>query len=303
MNDRNEQEILVCCGTGCAAHGSLLVVEALNKALSGAGLAVPVKALAKKTGCNGFCENGPIVRIMPQDTSYYRVCKEDAADIVAALSNGTAVERLLYTDEAGKKAHTQRENPFYAQQHKIALRNAGLIDPADIEDSIRRGAYEGLKKALTMGGDAIIGELEKSGLRGRGGAGFPTGRKWRECARYDDFPKYVVCNGDEGDPGAFMDRSILEGDPHSVIEGLAIAALAVGARVFLPAGNGGNVPGTMISPNMWSATGTRATRGPSWIARYWKETPIASSKGLQSRPSRWARGKALCTSGTSTASP
>jgi NADH-quinone oxidoreductase subunit F len=226
----NDQEILVCCGTGCSAHNSPLIVEALNKALAETGLATPVRALAKRTGCNGFCENGPIVRIMPQDISYYRVGKKDAADIVAALSSGTAVERLLYTGEAGKKVYSQQENPFYAQQHKIALRNAGLIDPADIGDSIKRGAYEGLKKALTMGEDAVISELEKSGLRGRGGAGFPTGRKWRECAKYDEFPKYVVCNGDEGDPGAFMDRSILEGDPHSVIEGLAIAAFAVGAR-------------------------------------------------------------------------
>jgi NADH-quinone oxidoreductase subunit F len=207
-----------------------LVVEALTEALAAGDLAVPVRALTKRTGCNGFCENGPIVRILPQDTSYYRVTKEDAADIVDALSNGTAVERLLYTNEAGKKVHAQQENPFYAPQYKIALRNAGLIDPADLNDAMRRGAYEGLKKALTMSEDAIISELEKSGLRGRGGAGFPTGRKWRECAKYDDFPKYVVCNGDEGDPGAFMDRSILEGDPHSVIEGLTIAALAVGAR-------------------------------------------------------------------------
>jgi NADH-quinone oxidoreductase subunit F len=225
-----DQVILVCCGTGCVAHGSLSVVEALTQALASGGAAIPVRALTKKTGCNGFCENGPIVRIMPEDISYYRVTKEDAGDIVAALAQGSVVERLLYTNEEGKKLRSQREHPFYARQHKIALRNAGLIDPADINDSIARGGYEGLRKALAMSGEAIIGELEKSGLRGRGGAGFPTGRKWRECAKYDRFPKYVVCNGDEGDPGAFMDRSIMEGDPHSVIEGLAIAALAVGAR-------------------------------------------------------------------------
>ncbi|MDR2632176.1 MAG: 4Fe-4S binding protein [Treponema sp.] len=222
-----DQLILVCCGTGCVAHGSLSVVEALNQALAGYGF--PVKAL-KKTGCNGFCENGPIVRILPEDISYYRVSTEDVPDIVAALKGSTVVERLLYTNEAGHKVHAQQENPFYAQQHKIALRNAGLIDPLDINDALARGAYEGLKKALTLSEEAIIRELETSGLRGRGGAGFPTGRKWRECAKYQDFPKYVVCNGDEGDPGAFMDRSILEGDPHSVIEGLVIAALAVGAQ-------------------------------------------------------------------------
>jgi NADH-quinone oxidoreductase subunit F len=205
------------------------VLEALTQALAANGLTVPVQTLPKKTGCNGFCENGPIVRILPQDTSYYRVTPGDAPDIIKALAGASVVERLLYTNEEGKKVHSQQENPFYAQQHKIALRNAGLIDPGDINDSLARGGYEGLKKALTLHAQAIIRELETSGLRGRGGAGFPTGRKWRECAQYQDFPKYVVCNGDEGDPGAFMDRSILEGDPHSVIEGLAIAALAVGA--------------------------------------------------------------------------
>jgi NADH-quinone oxidoreductase subunit F len=224
--------ILVCCGTGCTAHGSHRVAEALNQALAAEGIAATVQALAgniKKTGCNGFCENGPIVRILPQDISYYRVAQEDAPDIVAALSRGSVVERLLCANEEGTKVRSQQENPFYAQQRKIALRNAGLIDPAHIEDYITRGGYEGLKKALAMTGEAIIRELEKSGLRGRGGAGFPTGTKWRECARHGAFPKYVVCNGDEGDPGAFMDRAILEGDPHSVIEGLIIAALAVGA--------------------------------------------------------------------------
>jgi NADH-quinone oxidoreductase subunit F len=205
------------------------VAAELEKALASHGLAVRV-ARVKKTGCNGFCENGPLVRIMPDDTSYYQVKKEDAADIVSALSTGAVVERLLYTNETGQKVHAQKENPFYAPQQKIALRNAGLIDPEDISDAMTRGVYEGLKKALTLDADTIITELETSGLRGRGGAGFPTGRKWRECAKYPDFPKYVVCNGDEGDPGAFMDRSILEGDPHSVIEGLIIAALGVGAR-------------------------------------------------------------------------
>jgi NADH-quinone oxidoreductase subunit F len=223
------QEILVCCGTGCIANGSLVLLEELKKELAAQGATAQVSAL-KHTGCNGFCENGPILRIMPGDTSYYQVKSTDAAEIVSALITGTVVERLLYTDDSGKKVLSQKENPFYAQQMKIALRNAGLIEPANIDDYIARDGFSALKQALSMDRDGIIREVEKSGLRGRGGAGFPTGRKWRECAVYDDFPKYVVCNGDEGDPGAFMDRSIMEGDPHSIIEGLTIAALAVGAQ-------------------------------------------------------------------------
>jgi NADH-quinone oxidoreductase subunit F len=222
-------EILVCCGTGCIANGSLALLEELKRELAAQGGAAAITAVTKHTGCNGFCENGPIIRLMPQDISYYGVQKEDAPEIIRALMSQGVVERLLYTGDRGEKVRSQKENPFYAEQMKIALRNAGLIEPANIEDYRARGGFGGLKKALAMEREAVIAELEKSGLRGRGGAGFPTGRKWRECASYPDLPKYVVCNGDEGDPGAFMDRSIMEGDPHSVIEGLTIAAFAVGA--------------------------------------------------------------------------
>jgi NADH-quinone oxidoreductase subunit F len=233
----SEQTILVCCGTGCIANGSLVLLEELKKELAAQGSKARVSAVIKHTGCNGFCENGPIVRVVPNtahgsspaDISYYHVKSSDAAELVSALAAGTLVERLLYTDDAGNKVRSQKENPFYAEQTKIALRNAGLIEPAKIGDYLERGGFSALKKALDMEPDLIIREVEKSGLRGRGGAGFPTGRKWRECVAYHDSPKYVVCNGDEGDPGAFMDRSIMEGDPHSVIEGLTIAALAVGA--------------------------------------------------------------------------
>jgi NADH-quinone oxidoreductase subunit F len=233
MGKPMERTLLVCCGTGCIANGSKAVVEALEKAIeereqSGV-LHVSLKGGIKATGCNGFCENGPIVRLLPDDISYYRVKPTDAEDIMKHAAGGEIVERLLYRDDAGNKVFSQKENPFYAKQHKIALRNAGLIEPGNIEDYVGRGGFEALKKTLSMSADGIIGEVEKSGLRGRGGAGFPTGRKWRQCAVCDETPKYVVCNGDEGDPGAFMDRSILEGDPHSVIEGLSIAALAVGA--------------------------------------------------------------------------
>jgi NADH-quinone oxidoreductase subunit F len=226
----NHKTLLVCCGTGCLANNAEPVVDAIAAAIKKSGKSVDLKIGIKQTGCNGFCENGPIVRLMPDDISYYRVQAADAKDIVAhVFGEGEIVERLLYKDDAGKKVHSQMENPFYAAQQKIALRNIGLIEPGNIEDYVERGGYEALKKALAMNADAIICEVEKSGIRGRGGAGFPTGRKWRSCADCAETPRYVVCNGDEGDPGAFMDRSILEGDPHSVIEGLCIAARAVGA--------------------------------------------------------------------------
>jgi len=228
--------LLVCCGTGCIACGALKVADSLKKIankMDKDGLVKISSCLEngiKETGCNGFCENGPIVRLMPDDISYYLVKPGDAQDILNhAAGKGEVVDRLLYKDNSGKKVLAQHENPFYAQQHKIALMNSGLIEPGNIDDYLNYGGFEALKKVLKMSADEIINEIEKSGLRGRGGAGFPTGRKWRQCASYEDSPKYVVCNGDEGDPGAFMDRSILEGDPHLVIEGLTITAKAIGA--------------------------------------------------------------------------
>ena len=220
--------ILVCCGTGCIANGSLETAEALRQAILEINADASVKTIVKQTGCNGFCENGPIVRIMPDDISYYKVKPKDAPAIAASLGR-KPVERLLYRNSYGKPVKSQKENPFYTLQHKIALRNIGEIDPGQLSDYTARGGYTALKRALDMTPDEIIREVEDSGLRGRGGAGFPTGRKWRIAAGYEAEPKYVVCNGDEGDPGAFMDRSILEGDPHTVLEGMAVCALAIGA--------------------------------------------------------------------------
>jgi len=220
--------ILVCCGTGCVATGSYQVAEALRRELLAAGADAAVETVIKETGCNGFCENGPIVTVMPDNICYYKVKPGDAAAIARSLG-AQPVERLLYRS-GGKPVLSRGENPFYAPQHKIALRNIGIIDPGDISDYQQRGGYKALRKALEMTPDEIIAEVEASGLRGRGGAGYPTGRKWRVAAKQDAAPKYVICNGDEGDPGAFMDRSILEGDPHTVIEGMVICALAVGAR-------------------------------------------------------------------------
>ena len=226
-----DRTVLLCCGTGCLAGGSDAVADALEAALTELGIKASVKAEVKRTGCNGFCENGPIITILPDDITYYNVKPDDCHELIQkTLIENQTVDRLLFIGEDKKRVRSRGENPFYAPQLKLALRNVGLIDPLSIDDYISCGGYEALRRALEMTPEEIISEIEASGLRGRGGAGFPTGRKWRSAAAYETFPKYVIANGDEGDPGAFMDRSILEGDPHSVIEGLAIAAVAIGAE-------------------------------------------------------------------------
>ncbi|MCL1880072.1 MAG: 4Fe-4S binding protein [Actinomycetia bacterium] len=226
------RQLLVCCGTGCLANDARAVADALETALQDANLDISVERGSvelKRTGCNGFCERGPIVKIHPDDVSYYRVKPEHAESIVASIG-AEPYKPLLFRGDDKQPVTRQVDNPFYAHQTKIALRNIGQIDPLNIDDYLQAGGYLALQKALLMPTDEIIAAVVASGLRGRGGAGFPTGIKWRSANSYPSLPRYVVCNGDEGDPGAFMDRSILEGDPHSVIEGLAIAALAVGAE-------------------------------------------------------------------------
>lgn len=221
------REIHVCCGTGCLANGSQTVLDRFHAAA--AEVDVKIRPYVKKTGCNGFCENGPMVTILPDHITYYKVHPDDAEEILASLG-GNAVERLLYKNDEGKLVHAREENPFYAPQLKIALRNTGIIDPGCIDDYLSRDGYKGLEKALSLTPEDVILEVESSGLRGRGGAGFPTGKKWRSCFDVSSDTKYMICNGDEGDPGAFMDRSIMEGDPHSVLEGLIIGAYAIGAK-------------------------------------------------------------------------
>jgi len=222
--------VYVCCGTGCLANNSMDVYKELKRLIEEYEVDADVKTIVKSTGCNGLCEKGPLVKIEPDNICYSKVKASDAEEIVKkTLINGDIVNRLLIFDTAqGKKVISHKDTDFYKCQQKIALRNIGEIDPGNIDDYIERGGYEALRKVLFhMIPDDVISEIEKSGLRGRGGGGFPTGRKWRQCYSIDNFPKYVICNGDEGDPGAFMDRSILEGDPNTVIEGMIICAYSI----------------------------------------------------------------------------
>ncbi len=231
--------ILVCGGTGCVSSNSRQIVENLNDAIKAAGMEEDVKVL--QTGCFGFCEQGPIVKILPDNTFYTQVKPEDANEIVAEhIVKGRKVERLLYVDPEEKEHISDAKHmEFYKKQMRIALRNCGFIDPENIDEYIGRDGYAALAKCITeMTPEEVIDEMKKSGLRGRGGAGFPTGLKWQFARGYQADQKYVVCNADEGDPGAFMDRSILEGDPNSVIEAMAICGYAIGAsqgRVYIRA--------------------------------------------------------------------
>ncbi|HJJ36156.1 MAG TPA: NAD(P)H-dependent oxidoreductase subunit E, partial [Methanocorpusculum sp.] len=225
------KQILVCCGPGCVAGGSLKLADNLREELAKTQADATVVCTVENTGCSGQCELGPIVRIMPDDIMYYQVNPKDAAEIIATtILQGELIDRLLLKDADKKPLIHQNDNPFYSLQTKVALRNTGVINPRDIDAYISRGGYEALKKALTMTPEAILQEIDASKIRGRGGAGFPTGRKWRSAVAVDVFPKYVICNGDEGDPGAYMDGAILNGDPHSVIEGMVICALAIGSE-------------------------------------------------------------------------
>ena len=222
--------LLVCGGTGCRASESDLIVENLKKELEEKGLQNEVQVIM--TGCFGFCEKGPIVKVMPDNTFYTQVKPEDAPIIVAEhVIKGRKVSRLLYTDPT-KKEHISdsKHMGFYRKQIRIALRNCGFINPENIDEYIARDGYAALGKALQeMTPADVIDVIKKSGLRGRGGAGFPTGLKWEIASRNKADQKYVVCNADEGDPGAFMDRSVLEGDPHSVLEAMALCGYSIGA--------------------------------------------------------------------------
>ncbi len=223
--------VAVCCGTGCVACGGRQVAAAFRDELDSRGLDSNVRLLT--TGCHGFCERGPLVVIRPAGILYQRVKPEDAAEILDTSVEGDGVvERLLYVDAStGEHIPHERDVPFYSNQKRLVLDSNGIIDPTSLEDYVAVGGYGALAQALTsMTPDDVIESVKESGLRGRGGGGFPTGRKWELCRKAAGDTKYLICNADEGDPGAYMDRSILEGNPHSVLEGMLIGAYALGAR-------------------------------------------------------------------------
>lgn len=231
VNNPGRPWVAVCMGTGCMSSASAELRQALREELQRHNLDGQVEV--RRTGCFGFCEQGPIVVVHPGETFYTQVKARDAKAIVEGhILGGQRVERLLYRDPAtGAIAESWHKMSFYGKQQRVVLHNCGIIDPENIDHYVARGGYQSLRKALTeMSPEQVIEVISKAGLRGRGGAGFPTGRKWFFARQSSGTPKYVICNADEGDPGAFMNRSLLEGDPHSVLEGLTLAGYAVGAE-------------------------------------------------------------------------
>lgn len=234
-----KKKIIVCAGTGCVSSGSLVIFDKLKELLEQRGIKCEVELQKephdgsvgmKKSGCHGFCEMGPLIRIEPQGWLYVKVKEEDCEEIVErTIIAGEHIERLAY-QRGGEVCKKQDEIPFYKKQTRLVLEHCGHINAGSIHEYLAIGGYSALEKALfEMTGDEIVDEITKSNLRGRGGGGFPAGRKWAQVKKQAEPQKYVVCNGDEGDPGAFMDRSIMEGDPHRMLEGMMVAAIACGA--------------------------------------------------------------------------
>jgi NADH-quinone oxidoreductase subunit F/NADP-reducing hydrogenase subunit HndC len=215
---RKGRRILVCRTTGCAALGAESVLEKLREELKKRGLSKRLPIV--ETGCQGFCARGPLITVEPDNILYTTVAPEDVKEIVEkTIIRGKVVERLCYKLN-GKPVPDPSSIPFFANQTRLVLTNCGRIDPTKIEEYIGRGGYSALAQVLSgRSPESVIDEMKRSGLRGRGGAGFPTGNKWSFARAAKGEPKYIICNGDEGDPGAFMDRSVMEGNPHSVIEG------------------------------------------------------------------------------------
>ncbi|UNC93119.1 NADH-ubiquinone oxidoreductase-F iron-sulfur binding region domain-containing protein [Candidatus Contubernalis alkaliaceticus] len=223
--------VSVCCGTGCMASGALEVLSSFKSLLKQKGLDFQLDT--KLTGCHGFCEQGPLVVITPGDILYCRVQEEDVEEIIEkTIIKDEIIERLSYVEPvSGKQIIKEHDVPFYKKQYRLLMANNGKLVPTEIEDYMALGGYSALKKVLeNMTPKQVISEIKTSNLRGRGGGGFPTGVKWQSCFNAPGDPKYLICNADEGDPGCFQDRSILEGNPHSVLEGMIIGAYAVGAN-------------------------------------------------------------------------
>jgi NADH:ubiquinone oxidoreductase subunit F (NADH-binding)/(2Fe-2S) ferredoxin/NAD-dependent dihydropyrimidine dehydrogenase PreA subunit len=230
-SDPDQPRVSVCCGTGCRVHGSVDVIEAFRREVDGRRLNGDVGVVG--TGCHGFCEKGPVVVLKPSGVFYQGVTADDVPEIVSeTLLNGAIIDRLAYVDPAsGDKVVREADIPFYRKQKRLVLDLNGDIDPTRIEDYLVYDGYRALSKALSqMTPEEVIAEVTASGLRGRGGAGFPAGVKWGLCREANGDGKYVICNADEGDPGAYMDRSIMEGNPHRVVEGMIIGAWAIGAQ-------------------------------------------------------------------------
>lgn len=230
----NKKMISLCSGTGCKAYSSddvyIALMDELNKSAK-SSVDKRKNIVIKRTGCPGFCERGPVIVIYPDETCYLNVKKEDANEIIEKTANNEIVERLLFRDSEGNIAVKESDIPFYKYQKRIILGSNSKIDPTSIVDYIRIGGYQALAKALLeMTSNEVLEEVKKSNLRGRGGGGFATGSKWETTRNATAEPKYVIVNADEGDPGAFMDRAILEGNPHSVLEGLIISAYAIGSN-------------------------------------------------------------------------
>ena len=220
--------LMLCGGTGCIAGGTMDIRGALEKSIAAHHL--EDKIAIRVVGCFGLCSEGPFVRMFPDDILYRLVKPEDAEEIIRGIRDGEIVERLIYEDpRTGEKFPKMNDMPFYRKQKRIALHGCGVIDPDKIEEALGCGGYQGLMNALTMTPQQVVDTIKASGLRGRGGGGFSTGMKWQFARNSESDQKYVVCNGDEGDPGAFMDRSVLEDNPLAVIEGMAIAGYAIGA--------------------------------------------------------------------------
>ena len=229
--DQAARRVIVCAGTACRAKGAVEIADAMTAAFEARGQDVDVEL--KKTGCHGFCERGPLVVFYPEDVLYEQVKLKDVDEIVdRSLLGDEVIDRLLYENPVnGERITKYPDIPFHQKQLRLALANCGRIDPESLDDYLRADGYVALAKVLDgMDPDQLIDDVSKSGLRGRGGGGFATGRKWRSARSVDDAPKYVLCNGDEGDPGAFMDRSIMEGDPYRVLEGMTIGGYAIGSN-------------------------------------------------------------------------